>query len=130
MVVGHLRSATAQDHACYIKGRRKMPLKPPSEPTREDEIFGALRRSVPKPHKRDRHRNAWISDETWILVNKRVSSRGGTRVKERIWRLGLAIRAILNGDRKRRVEAAGTDVEALLGRDPPNVKEACRRMKG
>ena len=34
MVVGHLRSATAQDHACYIKGRRKMPLKPPTEPTR------------------------------------------------------------------------------------------------
>ena len=47
-----------------------------------------------------------------------------------IWRLGRVIRASLNGDRKRRVEAAGMDVEALLGGDPPNVKEAWRRMKG
>ena len=28
------------------------------------------------------------------------------------------------------MEGAGTDVEALLGGDPPNVKEAWRRMKG
>ena len=33
----------------------------------------------------------------------------------RIRRLGRAIRASLKGDRKQRVEAAGTDVEALLG---------------
>ena len=52
MVVGHLRSATARDHARYIKGRRKMLLKPPTEPTREDELFGALWRAVPKPHER------------------------------------------------------------------------------
>ena len=31
---------------------------------------------------------------------------------------------------KRRVEAAGTDMEALFGGDPPNAKEAWRRMKG
>ena len=36
----------------------------------------------------------------------------------------------MKGDRKRRVEAAGTYVEALLGGDPPNAKEAWRRMKG
>ena len=28
------------------------------------------------------------------------------------------------------MEAAGTDVEALLGGDPPNAKEAWRSMKG
>ena len=100
------------------------------EPTREDELFGALRRAVPKPHERDEHKNAWISEETWRLVDKRVSARRGTRVRERIRRLGRAIRASLKGDRKRRVEAAGTDVEVLLGGDPPNAKEAWRRMKG
>ena len=51
-------------------------------------------------------------------------------MREMIRRLGRAIRASLKGDRKRRVEAAGTDVEALLGGDTPNVKEAWRRMKG
>ena len=30
MVVRHLRSATDRDHACYIKDRQKMPLKPPT----------------------------------------------------------------------------------------------------
>ena len=130
MVVGHLCSATARDHARYIKGRRKMPLKPPTEPTREDKLFGALRRAVPKPHKQDKHKNAWISEETWRLVDERVSARRGTRVRESIWRLCRAFRASLKGDRKQRVEAAGTDVETLLGGDPPNVKEAWRRMKG
>ena len=51
-------------------------------------------------------------------------------MRERIRRLGRAIQASLKGDRKRRVEAAGTDVEALHGGDPPNAKEAWRRMKG
>ena len=63
MVVGHLRSGTAQEHARYIRGRRKMPLQPPKDPTREDELFGDLRRAVPKPHEREKHRNAWISEE-------------------------------------------------------------------
>ena len=48
----------------------------------------------------------------------------------RILRLGRAIRESLQGDRKRRVETAGTDVETLLGGDPPNVKEAWRQLKG
>ena len=52
MVVGCLRSAPEREHARYIKGRRKMPLRPPTEPTREDGIFEALRRAVPKPHER------------------------------------------------------------------------------
>ena len=51
-------------------------------------------------------------------------------MRARIRRLGRAIRASLKRGRKRRVEAAGTDVEALLGGDPPNSKEAWRRMKG
>ena len=64
MVVGHLRRATARDHARYIKGRRKMPLKPPTKPTRDDELFDALRRAVLKPHEREKHKNGWISEET------------------------------------------------------------------
>ena len=65
MVVGHLRSATARDHARYIKGMQKMPLKPPTEPPREDELFEALQRAVSKPHEREKHKNGWISEETW-----------------------------------------------------------------
>ena len=80
-----------------------MPLKPPTEPTREDELFDALRRAVTKPHERDKHKNTWISEETWRLADERVSVRRGTRVRARIRRLGQAIQASLKGDRKRRV---------------------------
>ena len=48
----------------------------------------------------------------------------------RIWRLGRAIRASLQGDRKQRVEAVGQEVETLLGEDPPNPKEVWKRLKG
>ena len=83
MVVGCLRSAPECKHANYIMGRRKMPPIPPTEPTREDGIFAALRRAVPKPHARDRHKNAWISEETWRLVNERRRGDSSTRESPR-----------------------------------------------
>ena len=130
MVVGCLRSAPEREHTRYIVGRRKLPLRPPTKPTREEGIFAALQRSMPKPHGRDRHKNEWISEETWRLFDKRVSARRRTGFHTRIWRLGRAIRVSLQGDRKRRVEIAGQEVETLLGEDPPNAKEAWRRLKG
>ena len=111
-------------------GRRKIPLRPPTEPTREDGIFAALRRAVPKPHVRDRHKKAWISEKMCRLINKRVSAQRGTGACMRIWRLGCAIRASLQGDRKWRVDTVGKGVESLLGGYPPNSKEAWRRLKG
>ena len=130
MVVGCLRSAPERDHTRYIAGRRKLPLRPPTEPTREDGIFAALRKAVPKSHGSDQHKNEWISEETWRLVDKRVSAQRGTVVHRRIRRLGRAIKASLQGDRKRRVETAGQEVETLLEEDPPNSKEAWRKLKG
>ena len=74
MVVGCLRSSPKGEYTRYIMGRRKMPIQPHTKPTREDGIFAALRRAVPKPHVKYRHKNAWISEETWRLVDKRVSA--------------------------------------------------------
>ena len=99
MVVGHLQSGMAWEHARYIKGRRKMPLQPPKDPTREDELFRDLQRAVPKPHEREKHRNAWISEETCRLADEKVSSKRGTRVRARLRRLGRSFRASLKGDR-------------------------------
>ena len=130
MVVGLLRGGTTRDHIRYITGRRRIPLTPPKRPTREDTLFRDLQRAVPKPHSREQHRNARISDETWKLVDERVTVRRKPRAKTEMRRLGRAIQASLKGDQRRRVEEAGTAVEALLGEDPPNAKEAWRRMKG
>ena len=52
------------------------------------------------------------------------------RVKARVQRLSREIAASLKGDRKRKVEIAGEEVETLLGEDPLNPKDAWRRLKG
>ena len=92
---------------------------------REDGIFADLQRDVPKPHARERRKNGWISEDTWRLVNERVSARRKPEIYQtRIWRLSRAIAAILKGDRIRRFETEGEEVEQLLGADPPMPREA------
>ena len=129
MVLGCIRSAPKKEHAKYLMERKKLLLQPPTKTTREDVIFADLRRAVPKPHARERRTTEWISEETWRLVDERVSARRLTRVQAKIWRLSRAIAASLKGDRKRRVEIAGEEVETLLGEYSPNPKEAWRRLK-
>ena len=57
MVVGCLRSAPAREYAKYLTGKKKLLLQPQTQPMREDRIFAALRRAVPKPHARERRMN-------------------------------------------------------------------------
>ena len=64
MVFGYLHSAPEREHARYLLGRKQLPLRPSAESTREDSIFAALQRDVPKPHVRERRKNGWISEDT------------------------------------------------------------------
>ena len=57
MVLGFLHSAPLMDHARYLGGRKRLPLCPPTAPTREDGISVALRRDVPKPMAREARKN-------------------------------------------------------------------------
>ena len=69
-------------------------------------------------------------EDTWRLVNERVSARRKTKYQSRIWRLSQEIATSLKGERKRRVKTAGEEVEALLGADPPIPQEAWQQLKG
>ena len=75
MVLGCLHSAPLRDHDRYLGGRKRNPLLPPTDLTREEKIFAALRRAVPKPLARDASKNAWILEATWRLVYERFSAR-------------------------------------------------------
>ena len=55
-----LHSASLTDHTRYLGGRKKLPLRPPKAPTREDKIFAALRRAVLKARAREARKNDWI----------------------------------------------------------------------
>ena len=83
-----------------------------------------------KPQPREQQQNAWISEETWWLVNEWVTMRRKTRARTGLRRLGRAIQASLKGDQKWQVEEAGTAIEGMRQEDPPNARGAWRRMKG
>ena len=75
MVLSCLPNASLTEHKRYLGPQKKLPLKPLTEPTREDEVFAALRRAVPKASVREAKKNEWISTETWRPVDERVSAR-------------------------------------------------------
>ena len=131
MVMGCLQSAPLKEHARYLRGSKRLPLRPPTALTREDGISAALRRAVPKPLTRGARKNAWILEAPWILVDKRISvHQDPAKDQVFIWRLSRAIAASLRDNRRRQAEEAGAEVEVLLGSDPPLHWEACHWIKG
>ena len=99
--------------------------------TQVDQLFAALRRSIPRAQPREARRNAWISEETWRLVNERVSSRRDPRYGQAFKRkLGRAVKASLAAYQKQRAEEAGAEVEALVKAEPPLIQEAWYRIQG
>ena len=131
MVLGCLSSAPLLKTKRYLGGSKCWPVRPPTEPSRPDTLFADLQRAVPNPKPREARRNAWISAETWRLIDKRVSTRRYPRygqVDRR--RMGKAITASLAQDRRRRAEEAGAEVEALVKEDPPLIQEAWYRLQG
>ena len=130
MVLGCLHGAPLMEYSRYLGGYKRLPLCPLTSPKREDRIFAALWRSVPKPLAREASKNAWISAATWRLVNERVSARRDiAKDQALILRLGCAIKASLQKDRKRREEEAGYEVETLMGSEPPLRQESWQQIK-
>ena len=131
MVLGFLPSAPLSETKRYLGGRKRWPVRLPTEPSRTDTLFAALRRAVPKPTPRKARQNAWILAETWQLVDKRVSTRRDPRYGKADRRmLGKEITASLAHVRRMRAEEAGAEVEALMKADPPLLQEAWYRLQG
>ena len=74
LVLGRLHSASLKERSRYLGERKKLPLRQPKQSTREDTIFAALRRAVPKLRGQEARKNEWISAATWRIVNERVSA--------------------------------------------------------
>ena len=113
MVMECLRGDSPREHACYLRHRIRLLLRPPRHQTRTwaDKLFAELRRAVPKTDKRTALHNSWISAETWRLVDERVSTRREPgRNQRRLQRLGRDIRELLKEDRRRRAKTAGEEV--------------------
>ena len=131
MVLGCLPGAPLEATRRYQGGRKQWPVRPPAEPSRTDTLFAALRRAVPKPEPWEAGQNAWISEETWQLIDEIVSTRRDPRYGQADRRrLGKEIGKSLSKERRRRTEEAGAAVEALMKADPPLIQEAWHRLQG
>ena len=103
MILGYVHSASLREHVRYLGGSKRPPLCPSTEPTREDRIFAALRKAVPKTRAQEAWKNSWKLATTWRLMDKRVSARRYiVKYQALIRRLGRAIKASLREDRKKR----------------------------
>ena len=101
--LGFLHSAPLREHTKYLGQSTRIPLQPPTTLTREDGIFADLRSYIPNPKSQEDRKNMWISEDTWRLINKRVSARWDpTRSQTLLRRLGRAINASLKGDQRQR----------------------------
>ena len=65
MVLGCLPNASLTEHKRYLGGRKRWPMRPPTNPTRVEIFFAALRRAVPKAQPRAVRQNAWISEQLY-----------------------------------------------------------------
>ena len=54
-------------------------MRPPTKPTRVNKLFAALQRVVLKTQPSAVRQNAWIPEDMWRLVDKRVSARQDPR---------------------------------------------------
>ena len=70
MVLGCSPSAPLSETKQYLVGQNQWPVRPPTQPSRSDELFADLRRAVPRPKTWEARRNDWISAETWRLIEE------------------------------------------------------------
>ena len=53
-----------REHTKYLGRHRLPPLWPTTTPTRENGLFAALQRAIPKPKDWEARKNAWVLADT------------------------------------------------------------------
>ena len=113
LVLGYLRGADPAAHLRYLGKHTKFPIRPPDTPDKADRMFSEIWREIPKPLRRECHCQAWISPDTWSLIDTRMEKRR-RRYQHSSRALARAIKSALQGDQQIQADKAGSDVEYLL----------------
>ena len=129
LVLGCLHRSGLTAHSHYLGKRTRFSIRPPAPLDKVDRMFSKLRGAIPKTPRRERHRQAWISPDTWSLIGTRTAAcRQGDQRNARY--LTRPIKKSLQEDRRRRAAEAGSGVKALLASNPPLICEAWIWMRG
>jgi hypothetical protein len=122
MVVGVLTVGKVADHRRYVGGRKRFPvtLTPVSH---QDHLFNRAKGfKDDAPRGRKGPWKSWISEETWRLVDKRADGRRtGILDSDGLRAINKLISKAFRTDRKRRMEAAGAEIENKLRSDDPKA---------
>ncbi len=129
-VVAKIYSGAEKKLKAYQRRFSKFPIRLPRGPQGELEtLFEELCLDVAPPPMRERPKNQWISDSTWVLINQRAALRRAGKLNQCGARvIGRCIKAALKGGRKQRAATVGDKIEGLLATG--EVKEAWRCLKG
>ena len=99
LVLGCLRNVTLKEHRCYFGMCTQIRIRPPRQPSCKDNLFASLCKAFPKPLARECPYNYWISEDTWQLINYRVSiRRDPDRDQHRTQNLGFRVWVLLAGN--------------------------------
>ena len=102
----------------------QLPLHPPRGPSQEYTIFALLQNEFSKKLSHEYVYNSWMSEETWRVIDARVSLWISQYIYQRRLReLGRRAGLLLDGDRKRRAVKPGTAVDYLLASETTLIKE-------
>ena len=123
-----LTSNPLGENKAYLRGRRKFPRRTPKwgPSTELDSLFQAIEDSVPRGgRQRSGPRRAWISENSWKLVDARSCLRHSlTYTQAEYRRLGRLLKASLKEDRRQRCAKAGA--AALAAYEVGEAQEAWR----
>ena len=126
-VCGWIRSGPSKAHKGYLHARKTLPWTFPDDPSEVDIAHACLQENRQRPETSRRTRKPWISDATWRLVDNKAELRRQNADCSTVNRL---INHSLRADRKCRVEAAGTAIEAALRSDDLQEVALGERSRG
>ena len=130
-IVAQIYSGCGKDMQQYRRNRQRFPITLPRNGPRTEleSWFEELQSDCEAPPIRERPANAWISQSTWALVDRRASMRKSGALSQQYSRiLGRRIRQSLKADRAARAANVADEVETHLAAGDP--KEAWRSIKG
>jgi exonuclease III len=129
-VIGTLKARPKQDNRLYKKQRSSFPLKVHrGHANQAEQLQKQLMREAKKAAEPTNRRSEWISNETWILIDRRAQGRRDNSVSgNNLRRLNTQIRKSLRRDRKARTETAAEEIrEALAQRDKQTAWDILKR---
>ena len=130
-IIAEVYSDRPKKLKAYRRGRQRFPMRIPKVGPRNkmEAAFEELQSNCIKPPPRQAKSNAWISEETWQIIDHRATLRRMGRLsRANTRRLGRKVKASLQKDRQKRAATAASAIEGHL--DSGELQEAWRCLKG